>query len=95
MTLRMDEEALLAREGALDGTVEQPCGERRVRLARMRVSDGKNTANFGEGLVGYVLANSTMSWTRPAPRGLGGSVQITAQGDSGPINASAKAASGQ
>lgn len=70
-------------------------GERRVRLARMRVSDGKNTVNFGDGLVGYALAGSTMSWTRPAPRGLGGSVKISAQGDIGPINATAKATSGQ
>ena len=59
----------------------------------MRVSDGKATVNFGDGLVGYALANSTMSWTRPAPRGLGAAVKITAQGDTGPINASAKATS--
>jgi fimbrial chaperone protein len=68
-------------------------GQRRVRISRMRVSDGKATVNFGDGLVGYALANSTMSWTRPAPRGLGAAVKITAQGDTGPINASAKATS--
>ena len=70
-------------------------GERRMRIARLRVSDGKNTVNYGDGLVGYVLAGSTMTWTQPAPRGLGGSVRITAQGDVGPINASAKTTSGQ
>jgi fimbrial chaperone protein len=70
-------------------------GQRRARLTRMKVSDGKTTVNFGDGLVGYVLANSTMSWTKPSPRGLGGSVKITAQGDTGPVNASATATSGQ
>jgi fimbrial chaperone protein len=70
-------------------------GERRMRIARLRVSDGKNTVNYGDGLVGYVLTGSTMSWTKPAPRGLAGSVKITAQGDIGPIDASAKATSGQ
>jgi fimbrial chaperone protein len=70
-------------------------GQRRIRVSRMRISDGKTTVNFGDGLVGYALANSTMSWTRPAPRGLSGAVKITAQGDTGPINASAKTAAGQ
>lgn len=65
-------------------------GQRRVRLSRMRVGDGKTTINFGDGLVGYALAGSTMSWTKPAPRGVGASVKITAQGDTGPINASVK-----
>jgi fimbrial chaperone protein len=70
-------------------------GQRRIRLSRMKVSDGKTTINFGDGLVGYVLANSTMSWVKPSSRGLGGSVKITAQGDIGPVNASVAATSGR
>ena len=66
-------------------------GGRRVRLSRMRVADrGGNMTSFGDGLVGYALAGSTMSWSRPVPRGFtGGSASISAQGDTGPINASA------
>lgn len=67
-------------------------GARRVRLSRMRVSDGGGASiSFGDGLVGYALAGSTMRWTRPAPRGFsGGEASISATGDIGPINASAR-----
>ena len=76
--------------GRLTVTVKND-GGRRVRIARLRVADGRGaTVSFGDGLVGYALAGSTMSWTRPAPRGFGGgSASITAQGDIGPINAKA------
>jgi fimbrial chaperone protein len=71
-------------------------GERRVRISRLQVTAGKSTVSFAKGLVGYALAGSTMSWTRSAPRGFGGSpVKISAQSDSGPINASIQATSGQ
>lgn len=72
-------------------------GGRRVRLSRLRLGDrGGHTASFGDGLVGYALAGSTMRWNRPAPRGFaGGSVSISAQGDTGPVHASASAASGR
>jgi fimbrial chaperone protein len=80
--------------GRVTATVRNE-GRRRVRLSRVRLSDGKNSVNFGDGLVGYALAGSTVSWTRPAPRGLGQSVKISAQGDTGPISASVKATMGQ
>jgi fimbrial chaperone protein len=71
-------------------------GERRVRISRLRVSDGKNTINFGDGLIGYALANSSVTWMRPAPRGFGsGAAMVSAEGDTGPINASARVASVQ
>ena len=72
-------------------------GGRRVRLSRMRVGNpGGPAASFGDGLVGYALAGSTMSWSRPAPRGFTGrSAMISVQGDTGPINASASVASGR
>lgn len=64
----------------------------------MRVGDrGGNTASFGDGLVGYALAGSTMRWTRPIAHGFagGGSASIAAQGDGGPIDATARIASGR
>ena len=66
-------------------------GGRRVQISRLAVRDARgNTASFGDGLVGYALAGSTMSWTRSAPRGFGGgSASITAASDSGPIDAKA------
>jgi fimbrial chaperone protein len=71
-------------------------GERRVRIARLKVSVGNASVTFGNGLVGYALAGSTMSWTRPAPHGLGsGPAKISAQGDMGPINASAGTSTGR
>jgi fimbrial chaperone protein len=70
-------------------------GGRRVQISGLQVKDGRGaTVSFGEGLTGYALSGSTMSWTRPAPRGFGaGTATITANGDAGPINASAKFAS--
>lgn len=63
-------------------------GGRRVRLSNMTVSDGKNPVNFGAGLVGYSLADSSMTWTRPVPKGFSASkLTISAQGDTGKINA--------
>jgi fimbrial chaperone protein len=66
-------------------------GGRRIRVARLRVRDGQGrTVSFGDGLLGYALAGSTMRWTRPAPRGFGGGLAtISAQGDIGPIDAKA------
>ncbi len=68
-------------------------GGRRVRIARLKVGDGKTNVSFGEGLVGYALARSSMSWTVAAPRALAGTVTITAQGDTGPISAKASVTS--
>jgi fimbrial chaperone protein len=70
-------------------------GGRRVRISGLRVSDGKANVSFGAGLVGYALARSSMSWTVPAPRALGGTVTITARGDTGPISAKASVTSGR
>jgi fimbrial chaperone protein len=69
-------------------------GERRIRVASLILRDAHGkTLSFGNGLAGYVLGKSTMSWTK-APGGLAtsGSISVTAQGDTGPINAVASAA---
>lgn len=67
-------------------------GTRRLRVADLRVTDASGAgATFGRGLVGYVLARSSMRWTVPAPAKLAksGSVAIRAHGDDGPIDAQA------
>jgi fimbrial chaperone protein len=81
--------AVKSQGGRLTVTVTNE-GGRRVQISALRVKDARGaTASFGNGLVGYALAGSTMSWTRAAPRGFGGSAAtINATGDGGPINAS-------
>ena len=69
-------------------------GDERLRIAALRLRDGAGaTISFGNGLVGYALGRSSMSWIAPNhPRGFGtgGSVSITAETDKGPINAMAQ-----
>jgi fimbrial chaperone protein len=69
-------------------------GDERLRIASLRLRDAAGTTvSFGNGLVGYVLGRSSMSWIAPShPRGFGvsGSVSITAETDKGPINAMAQ-----
>jgi len=66
-------------------------GDRRIRLSKLKVTDGKGgVANFGEGLAGYVLGHSSMSFVVPAAArgfGAGGLAAISAQGDLGPVSA--------
>lgn len=68
-------------------------GDERLRIASLRLRDARgSTINFGNGLVGYVLGRSSMSFiaTRP-PRGFGGGgpVSITAVSNNGPVHAAA------
>jgi fimbrial chaperone protein len=67
-------------------------GDERLRIASLRLRDAANTSiSFGDGLVGYVLGQSSMSWTAPnSPRGFGagGTVSIDAETDKGPLHAS-------
>jgi fimbrial chaperone protein len=69
-------------------------GERRIRIASLVLRDGQGkTVSFGNGLAGYVLGKSAMSWTKPATGfSSGASISVSAQGDTGPINAEASAA---
>lgn len=68
-------------------------GDRRVRLASARISDGAGKGvSFGPGLVGYALGRSTMSWRVPASKtvfALGAKVRITGQTEEGPFDAQA------
>jgi fimbrial chaperone protein len=71
--------------------VASNAGDRRVRLAKLKITDGKGgVANFGEGLAGYVLGHSSMSFPVPPSAkgfGAGGLASISAQSDLGPIDA--------
>jgi fimbrial chaperone protein len=66
-------------------------GDRRVRLSKLKFTDGKGAiANFGDGLAGYVLGRSSRNFEVPANAkgfGAGGVVSLSAQGDTGPIEA--------
>jgi fimbrial chaperone protein len=72
-------------------------GDRRLRIASLNIRDGKGkTVSFSKGLVGYVLGNSTVAWTAPAGGfAADGSVSVTAQSDSGPVDAVASVHSGR
>lgn len=69
-------------------------GTRRLRLANVSVklADGRKVA-FGSGLLGYVLAGSTMEWHANAPASAArSSGQVSATTDLGPLTAEAHAA---
>jgi fimbrial chaperone protein len=71
--------------------VASNAGDRRVRLAKLKVTDGKGgVANFGDGLAGYVLGHSSVNFPVPSNAkgfGAGGLASISAQTDLGAIDA--------
>lgn len=40
-------------------------GDRRIRLASVKISSGAQSVSLGPGLAGYALGHSAMSWTAP------------------------------
>ena len=69
-------------------------GGRRVRVAGLKVVNGAGkTIKFGEGLAGYVLGQSSKYWILKASAksvAAGATIKIIAQGDNGPIEATAR-----
>ena len=67
-------------------------GGRRIRLAALKAVGSNGTSvSFGSGLSGYVLGQSLKTWTAKAKSiAPGGTIKIVAQGDNGPIEATAK-----
>jgi fimbrial chaperone protein len=64
-------------------------GDRRLRISALSLkSEGGKTLSFGNGLAGYALGQSAVSWTVPrhgfTPQG---TVSVVAQSDGGPIQA--------
>lgn len=76
--------------------VARNTGDRHMRISNLKLRDDKGTTvSFGNGLSGYVLGGSTRRWVAaPGNNGLsaGSPIVISAQGDLGPINASAQPA---
>lgn len=67
-------------------------GERRVRIAKLKADDGAgNSVNYGDGLIGYVLAKSSNTFaSRSAPKGFaGGTAKLSLTSEAGPTAASA------
>lgn len=71
--------------------VTRNAGDERLRIANLRLKDSTGaTLSFGNGLLGYVLGRSSMSWTTlkyPQGFGSGGSISVTAETDKGPTHA--------
>jgi fimbrial chaperone protein len=71
--------------------VTHNAGDERLRIANLRLKDSSGaTLSFGNGLLGYVLGHSSMSWaTLKYPRGFGsgGSISVTAETDKGQTHA--------
>src|SRR5438094_6012930 len=76
--------------------VAKNSGDRHLRISNLKLRDEKGgTVSFGDGLSGYVLGGSTRRWVVASGKGslsAGGNIAVSAQGDLGPINASAQAA---
>jgi fimbrial chaperone protein len=66
----------------------QNSGTERLRVSNLELSGG--AAGRRDGLVGYVLGDSSMSWFVPGSGGSGGSVTISADGEAGRFNATAR-----
>jgi fimbrial chaperone protein len=70
-------------------------GDRRVRVSDLKVRDGQGPdLTVAGGLAGYVLPGATKRWALPGGRAAaGGTLRVAAQGDTGPIDASASSSS--
>lgn len=79
--------------------VVRNAGDRRARIAGLKVANEQGrSVSFGEGLVGYVLGASTMSWPLPpsfSALSAEQHLEISAHTESGRINAIAKVSSGR
>jgi fimbrial chaperone protein len=69
-------------------------GDRRLRISALSLRDASGKSlSFGNGLAGYALGQSAVSWTVPRKGfAANGSVSVAAQSDGGPIQAVASSA---
>lgn len=73
-------------------------GERHLRVADLELADGGARLAARSGLVGYVLAGAVMRWSLPRPQGRaiwGRGISLSAEGETGAINATAAIRSGR
>ena len=76
--------------------VAKNSGDRHLRISNLKLRDDKGgTISFGDGLSGYVLGGSSRRWLVASGKGslsAGSTIAVSAQGNQGPINASAQPA---
>jgi fimbrial chaperone protein len=76
--------------------VAKNSGDRHSRISNLKLRDDKGGAiSFGDGLSGYVLGGSSRRWVVASGKGslnAGSAIAVSAQGNQGPINASAQPA---
>lgn len=77
----------VGRVGGRSGLVVQNTGNRRARLSSVSLAAGGRTIRFGKGLLGYVLAGSTMGFAGPQGSIPKGAAKVQATTDWGPVNA--------
>ena len=69
-------------------------GDRHLRISNLKLRDDKGgTVSFGNGLSGYVLGGSSRRWDVASGKGslsAGSPIAVSAEGERGPINASAQ-----
>lgn len=66
-------------------------GAKRLKVSNLALEAGASTLGRRDGLVGYVLGNSTTSWFVPGKkRASGRSLTIRADSEAGPFNAAAR-----
>jgi fimbrial chaperone protein len=65
-------------------------GDRRFKLADLKIISGSTAVARRDGLVGYVLGRSTATWFVPASSKGGGSLTIRGQNEGGSFDAKAK-----
>jgi fimbrial chaperone protein len=88
----------IGRTGNALAVTAKNAGQQRLKIADLKLMDGPGQSiTLGKGLVGYVLGNATMQWSFPV-RGnnlSGRSVTLSAQSDTGQVNATAVVQSGR
>jgi fimbrial chaperone protein len=86
----------LEHSGGKLAVVAKNSGDRHLRISNLKLRDDKGgTISFGAGLSGYVLGGSSRRWVVASGKGglnAGSPIAVSAQGNQGPINASAQPA---
>lgn len=84
----------IERDGSNSWLTATNSGNRRLRLSDVSLAAGGTQLYQQPGLLGYVLAGSTMRFPVPAQIPAGGTVTIKATGDTGPVEANVPARPG-
>lgn len=69
-------------------------GHKRMKIFNMTMTGGGKPIARQDGLLGYVLGRSTVSWFLPSPLGAKGSIMIHGESEAGKFNAKAELKAG-